>query len=221
MKSKILLTIILLFLFISPVQATPCDSEDIARLKNLAEHVDISYSKMDPYTSTEKDTTITHNYKYEIKLSNMTEEMYAVSTDKYNNKILLKYDSNKKNGEINLKYLDPGKQTITIYSTNCKNTLKQDTVYLLYYNEYYNDVRCNRIPDRIKVCEEWTKELVTEEILENGLNSYTKYYEDNKPKQRIIDFIEDNMNLILLTIGVLIITCIVIIIIKKKNSELK
>ena len=169
MKLKYLLfTFIISLIYISPTYAESCDSDDIARLKNLANHVDISYSVMEPFTTKEYGTTITYKDEYKLKISNINEEIYVLYTNKYNEKTTFEYDQNKGNNQIYLEYVAPGKSTITLYSTQCKIALRNDTIYLLHYNEYYNDEKCKNLQNKIDVCKEWTKDYITENKLQKG-----------------------------------------------------
>ena len=218
MKSKILLTTILLFLFISPVQATPCDSEDIARLKNLAEHVDISYSEMPAYTITENEMPKTYKDRYTIKISNMTDELYVIMIDESNNKTNINPDNNQ---TILQKYINPGEKRVNIYSKQCQTNLKQATIQLLYYNEYSKTSECTRINESIDICKPWTKEEITEKRFKTGLNNYYDEEITVSRSTEILDIVSTNLTFILLTIAVIIIAAIAIIVVYKKRNELK
>lgn len=204
MKCKYLIfTLILAFLFITPIHAETCDKEDIARLKNLAEHVDVSYAVMAEYQ--EEGQTIKD--RYYTQLSNLTEELYAKNKD-------TEYTYTDKNTKE--PYVKPGTETIYIYSSKCNTKLTTITLSLPYYNYNYNDNECENINKEF--CQEWTLSKIDESTYKKELE---KYKNINNPKETIENILNSNLIYIVIGIIVVIVLIIIITIVNKKRNELK
>lgn len=210
MKIRYLLLIIVsLFLFISPVNAEACDSEDIARLKNIADHVDIAYTfetELDKYGIAKKD-------RYIIELSNLSEELYAVDIESYDNISFIRGENNT----AVIKNIPAGQKEIALYSTNCQSKIKTIKISLLYHNDYYFSEYCDEIQDTIPLCKEWTKQPIDLNDLIKNTEKYKKGI-TKEPQKNIIDLILDYS-----VIGIIFIIVLIFVVrmINKKRNNLE
>lgn len=213
MKTKYLIVAILsIFLFISPTKAEQCDSDDIARLKNLAEHVDVSYTIMNAFTVTYyEEEPITYKDRYKIQLLNLTNEIYGLIKEG-------NYQRNFTAENPVLEQVSPGSIEITIYSSNCGKKLKTINLLLPYYNYNYNEEECKNLD--IEVCKEWTLNYISRDKYQREIEKM--HQNDSKIKTTIKDILKNNITYIIFgTIIFIFIITAMVTIINKKRSELK
>jgi hypothetical protein len=221
LKSKyLIIPIILSLIFISPVNAESCDTEDIERLTTIANHVDLSYT-IEKYEDEEYSSDEYDMYIYNFKISNLTEELYLELNEQYNN---FTYDySDTKNGVLEQSYFFGGTFEIKIYSSTCSKKIRTINQTLPYYNQYYNSDKCQEEGYKdLTVCQEWTSNYIDSDAYQQGIEDYEKEQENNQDTNDLTSFIQDNF--LYITIGgaiTIILIIIVLLIIKRKRGELK
>ena len=198
-----------LFSLISPVKAAACDADDLARLKNLAERVDVAYTLVE--NTDEKD-------RYNLSINNVESELSLTMINEYNEESTYTYDS-KNNGKIEIYDLGPGELKIKVYSINCESNLKTITLNLPYYNKYYEN-ECKDYKDKIKSCQKWSKTEINQARVLNEISQYKSKEEENKTIETLKDMIDEYRLHILIGIVILTIIIITIKIINKKRGEL-
>lgn len=140
-----LIVIIISFMFIpSSVNASFCDYTELARLKNIANNINMSYH----YVEQNEDVI------FNITFSNLKEGIKIIDLT---NNLIYRYDVNSPL-ELNLNGYSDGKTyQFDIYaeSTNCENG-KLLSLYanLPFYNKYYTNPICDGI-ESYTLCQKW------------------------------------------------------------------
>ena len=219
---KLLLIIIVIFSF--NVYADTCSKDELARLKNIANQVELTYEYEPMYT-----TMNNHKYlflNFTIIATNVTKELKVnYETDFFNGD----YEEFKvENGVGKLSGFEDGENaTITIraYTNNecsgkvlLNKTIKMPYLNPMYY--YYNN--CSDYPD-FEYCQPVTEKKITNEFF---LKEFYKYLGKTDKNIENNDTTIDEKNSNLVTISIIIASLLVLIVIitviykKRKKSRL-
>lgn len=146
MKRYILFILFLIIPFnVLAVSKTSCNYSLVAKLKGLANNVNITYSY-----EINNDMV-----KYSIELVNISEDIYFIDNNTKNKY----YYSDTINGSIKLNGYSSGNVRYTFYSNNsdCMNEkLVVKNVNLPYYNKFYKYDECIGI-EEFNLCKKWIK----------------------------------------------------------------
>jgi len=163
---KLCIFIIVFLMTISKVNAVgTCDYAEIAKLKNIAANISITYS----YVYNEK----TDDMKFKIELDNIQANIIL----QINNKI---YKYNNNSSMIFDNFDDGQKHTINIYTeaTYCLNkTLLTRYIELPKYNKFYNDTICSTLPNYY-MCQMWYQHDLSESKFIEKINEYKTQVEE-------------------------------------------
>ena len=197
---KYILLLLIILLGNIKVYAESCDSDDIQRLKVLAENVEVSYEKDENAVL----NGLKVNNVYSVYFNNMTDEMYVVDSKKGINYDtitdgVLRIDGVNNNGK-SIKY--------KIYSKNCNKSLRSLYVRLPFYNVYYNEEICKDYKD-LDFCQEYTTEVYTYGYIENAINDLNKKDETDENNEN-----GKNKKIIISVVIVLVCLLIVFVIFK-------
>lgn len=192
---KLFLFMALMFMSILNVSAEACDTEDIKRLKELAEGVEITYELQEPHDNGE---TVIYDY-YTIKVSGLTEEIFIY--DEKNN-IYYTFNDNEKT------FVDSGLKKFVVKANGCSNILKTIKLKLPYYNSYYTSSYCMENKN-VDICKKWVDTKVDEGQFVEEINSSNTVEEQSFIKGHSLEII----------IGIALIFIIVIVIIIKRRRE--
>ena len=219
-KYKIILGIIIfmLLLNVKAFDIKECTTEEMNRLKELANQVDFAY-EMKIY---EDEELSQESVYYKIKVLNFNEDLklkFKYSTSSYYTEISLE--------QLNeVEFLNGDKLSFAIYSYTdnlCTDEiLKTKAVNLPYYNMYYhvNKEKCSEYPE-FKYCKENynIRNLSFEEIDK----LFDKYLEENNiepskdtPKDKSIF---SPILIIIIALVIIVGVAVYFIVIKKKNKE--
>ena len=161
----LLFSVLTLGLFMTSADAATCSYEERAKLNNELSHVEANYEilvrrELDDHPpdeilgTPEADDYYMEEEYIQINVLNLTENMYAVITNDFDNTELTYNYSDTNNGNIAIEWdnmMDLAKYTIKIYAsnnTNCTDTLLR-TIYvsLPRYNDYSSYAQCDKVPD--------------------------------------------------------------------------
>ena len=208
-----ILTIIIMLSFISKTSAETCSTEDLERLKTIAEHVDLSYevAEYTPYDGDEYVNEDNKKYIYKITIYNITNDFYIQSNKSY---MLLAKTENT----IVVNNVEGGKINIELYSKACSSKIRTISIELPYYNRMSQKDICKEYKEKIDECKEWTnKDIKDISTVEDAIKKYNEISQKEKKDKKKWNYQE------LLPIGVAIIAIIAIIILSiiiKKRSEI-
>ena len=208
--------------FCIPVFAGTCQSDELKRLKELANKVEFTYDYSESEEEDEFGTYTITNFK--IKASNLSPDLEVMIINNYytGDYRVFKYNSS---GEYELDGFDSGeKVTITIkgYVPNgCsgKDVLVR-TINLPYYNSFSKSEECKSNPE-FKYCSKLLEKSVSdyqfyveyEKYTETGDSSYEGNEENNKSTNY-------NNYIIIGLVGVgLVLLIVVIMVIAKKRKR--
>lgn len=185
-----LMCLFLLFIIPNYVYADSCSSDEVSRLKALAQNINVTYEYLDADDeSLDWGNTIPYGYDYAITVSGMTEEVYFVS---------------KGNENYDFRYSDTNEGTVTYYISNDENGLSIrfypdscDSSYALrtidlslpIYNEYYGTIECRNIRDKgidLDICNR-TIDKDSQVSESKFYDIVSKYFDDEEENGSFLD----------------------------------
>ena len=212
---KYLLLIIMALFAINVYADDTCDSNELARVKELAKKVEFDYSYV-----VNDDATI----NFSIEAVNLNRDLEVVIVEDYYNQKYREFKDNASHSN-KLDGFRSGERvviTINAYVPNrCSGkTVLTKTIKLPYYNLFYDKKACEGY-EEFKYCKELIDSNITEQSFYNQLNQYKR--EKNKTTPVAEKTGNNNNNLILIlglsAIASIIITVVVLNVMKirKKN----
>jgi hypothetical protein len=174
--SFILLTFIIFLLHPKTITAEVCDYVELARLKNIAENIEIKLSYFN----------MADDVNFSVSILNLRPGVYI--RDLYKNAVY-SYDSESPITMID-NYETGKSYQFQIYTdlTDCKNKeLKTINIETPYYNIFYNDTVCNGL-DNYYLCDRWYKHGLSYEIFVETVNTYK---ESLIPEEKIDEDIDN------------------------------
>ena len=190
---RIVLILIISFSFMSSLEAE-CPYSDVVKYNELANYIE-------------------SNYKYNRETNKFDLVFYNVDHDLNINNTYI-----PTNNEITISGYDPGSLiSVDVYlnNENCYNELVRNISFILpYYNNFYNDERCNN-KENLEVCKyEFLPynldEVTFYRLINAGDSSFTNEKEDEEKEETII--IEENVSILdkLMDNGLLLIIIVLI-----------
>jgi len=219
MKRLMIFVSIIIFLVTIKVEATSCSSEEKRILKEEAKKIEII-----PYL--DETPNPLNEYVYSVNITNFSDKFYIV--DGGGNRY--EYTSQHSNDSLYGVYLPNSNSSFKVYGAYEKEC--QDELLATYkikfdpYNYYYSHQACdgieefylcNRTYSGVIESEEWFLEQV--EKYKNG-EVEIPGQEAEKQENKTLDFIKDNLFLIIITL-ILVVSAIIYIIIKRKQKSIK
>ena len=237
--------LVMYLIFSSSVSAVSCSYEQRAELNNEIVNVTANYEvlvrrELDDTPPDEiLGTPAEENYYsetdyFQINILNLTENLYAVVTNNYDDQEMIFQYSDTTDGNIAFEWnhvMDKVQFTIEIYSssnTECEDTLLRTIrLQLPRYNEYSEIAMCDKVPDYY-LCQRYVTfdEIdfgTWEERVRNEIESSEETKTEVEDENPIINFILEHRTQII--IGVIIIVLIVggtvvVIKIKRRRDEI-
>lgn len=163
MRRYILIAFLLIPVSVLARSKTSCDYSLIAKLRGLANNVNINYSY----------EIIDDKVRYILEFVNLNDDIYFID-----NNTKIRYDNS--NNIIISDYMS-GKYGFTFYSnnSNCLNEkLSVKYVNLPYYNKYYRYNECNGIED-FNGCQKWIRYDVGYDDFLEDVSNYKKTLNDS------------------------------------------
>ena len=222
MNKKIwFITVFILSIVLKVNADNTCDKNELQRLKELANGVEINYT----YEIKEEmnDGMLIKYPVFSLEANNLNEDLKVLIIENYYKDMYkeFKYNDTKKAVIKGFKEGEKIKITIKAYVPNkCSGkTLITKTIKTPYYNNYYNLDSCMKYPD-FKYCTEFMDQIITNEEFSRELNKYI----DSK-EVKVEEKIENKRDWSILYIAsgiiifLLIITIISSIIAKKRRKN--
>ena len=217
MKKKIILVLFILLFCKTKAYALSyggCDVNDVARMKQLVNNVNISYNYR----------IVNNEALFDVTLSNVTWDMYVHNS--YTNRV---YYTNP-SGEIIIYGIKDKKDSFRFYSNRneCRGILL-GTKYLTFpiYNKFFTNDICKDMIG-FSYCNKWVPKEYTYSEVESAIKKYKESIDDDsKPTKEIhnktfweslLDFYVNYYIIVLLAI---IVTGIIIIYTYNKKSQFK
>lgn len=195
-------SLFLLLIFINITYADTCDSNDIKRLREIANNVTVGYSlNQEAVNNNEYDT-------FDVEVNGLTEDIY-IYFDNYPEHITY---NDTDNGSVVFDYFYSGNFKLYIISYYCGTVLRTIDLNIPIYNTYSLDDRCKE--DKYKdldICDEWHQWDTFDVDVES-------YFQDDMvlSKDTVMDFFKKYYYIIGI-IGVILIIFIILIIIKRRK----
>lgn len=171
---KIFIFMIFMFCFIIKVNAEACDTDDIKRLKEIANGVEITYELQEPFTDSYGDVV---NDSYNIYINGLNSDFYFKFFDIDNGVVNFERKNIVNNEVVKIEKWLSGNYRIDIYSKNCSILINKIEVSLPRYNIYSENSICKDLTDKVDVCDKWYSGKVDEKIIQNKVEEYKN---DNK-----------------------------------------
>lgn len=218
-KIKYILVLVIFCLTFNVKAIDQCTSEEMNRLRNLANQVEfkqeIFFDNLD-----EEDNGMTDEImvSYKISMINYNDELdYYIKTN--NDELFEKLDIN----ELNNLYFYPGETlSIRIYSyteNSCTNDLlTTKTIKFNYYNDYYyfHKDKCKEYPE-FKYCKEF---IQMDKEFEEIDKLFNEYIQKNDPSSTSNKFVDNNTIIYIISgVGLIILISVIIFIIKRKKQN--
>lgn len=204
---KVLLFMFLMIMFALKAEAATCDAENIKRLKELAKGVEITYETVEPYNN---DGMMIYD-DYIIKINGLSDELYVYDSTN-DERVPLNKNSD---GIIEYRSISNGKIKFKIFNKYCSNKLNEISIVLPIYNYYRDRDECKEIDYKIKYCDRYVEEKITDEEF---YYAYNNYKESNKKEETRIS------NVLYYLFGGIVISLsvgLVIFILKKRRGTLE
>lgn len=250
-KFRALMFALVLFFFSSNVYAV-CDATEENALNSLAANVqtsqeivqvevpiDENFNPPDGLTEEEEENYVPYQNYFRIYISNITEDLYVIVTDKNTGEKTTYTYQDAVNGTITFDekvYIFITNYTIEVYSsdkTNCPNT-KLNTLYVTtpMYNSYSESAVCDGIED-FYLCHEYLSVSI-DNITYNDFLSLADQYraghiDDNGEEivqddtnDGFVQFLKDNIVVVIIVVVVIVAAggLITFVVIKKQRSRI-
>ena len=225
-KNKFVLLIIMVLFLVNVDADETCTNNELTRLKELANKVDIHYDYEIKKENNGEEEFIDYNFK--IVADNLNPELKVVIPEDY---YLMKYKEFKYNDSksFTIDGFNMGEVVnveIKAYSNNecAGKTLLTKKISMPYYNSMYNTEECKGFEDFIYCKNEIVEKEITFDEFYNQLDLFKKNKE-SKTNEEIVDIVEeknDNNLLIIMVIAGIILGIASYFVIKnlvKKRKE--
>lgn len=199
-KFKYIIIVITMFLLTTNiVHAEQCDTQDIERLKGLANKIEVSYKYIGDSAGEDKNT-------FKITFTNINDELSITHNEG---------GDFKTKGKSKLSFKTPyTSDEYLVYSSVCDAELRYLKMDLSDYNEYAFINECDGITgEKLKLCDVNYKNKLSYEKAKQIIEDYR-----NEHPVGILEKIIKYSPVILISIAVIVVT---IIIIKKINFKIK
>lgn len=194
---------LIVFSFGEVVEASSCDSQDIARLKVLAKNVVVQYEFL-------SDSDLSNHYQ--VSVSGLADELLLMD-EKYN-----KYTAaDLKEGELVFD-TTASEIVLKIFSLNCEtaSVLKTISVKLPKFNYYSLTDECKKLRDKnLNICDEWYQGEIDDDVFFETVSNYLD--KDDSLKQ----IFDKYYYFIIAGVLLLVVILIIFIIIHKRRSVLE
>lgn len=175
---KYLVFTLFLFVFLCfDVSAATCDSNDIARLKEIAKNVTVTYEY-------DRESSDLGSFGlYLVTVSGLTEEIYGIVDLGSEQKGFFYTDDNS--GVVE-KHFTNGSNKLNIYSTDCQEVIRTIKVELPYYNDFSTYEQCDGISgDELYVCNEFLDKQISYSTFENEIKKYKNNLKEEVKKTNV------------------------------------
>lgn len=196
-----------------------CQSEELKRLKSLANNVEISYKEN--IKEEKVGDNIFKDVSYSITAANLDKDIKVMIINDLMSDNYKEFKSNTNMATLN-GFKSGEKVTITILafvSNGCSGkTLLTKNINLPYYNIFSEEDACKEYPE-FKYCTTWIENSVSRETFENEL---TKYIDSIKSNNRTFEeekIVFKPLYIIVIAIVLVFIAIVVIVIIKKQKKK--
>lgn len=194
---------LIVFSFGMVVQASSCDSQDIARLKAIAKNVEVQYEFL-------SDSDLANHYQ--VSVSGLADELLLMD-ERYN-----KYTvADLKDGEF-IFDTTASEVVLKVFSLNCEtaNVLRTISIELPRFNYYSLTDECKKLKDKnLNICDEWYQGEIDESVFFETVSNYLD--EDNGLKQ----ILDKYYYFIIAGALLLVVVLIIFIIVHKRRSVLE
>lgn len=230
MKKWSFLIIVLLFCFNLNVKAAnTCSSSEMARLKNLASHVEFTYDYEWELLYNDKISDIEYKWpNFTITATNLNKELKVMVEENYLQGNYKEFKDNG-NGVGSLKnFSSSEKITITIraYTNNaCSgNVLTTKVVQLPSLNSHYYSNICKESLD-FEYCAQFVDKKISDEEFNNAYSKWSNKNSNNNStsQENIIDNNNSTQNIkiiVIIVIAIIIVVILIILIAKRRKNNL-
>ncbi len=205
------LFIFILLLPINYIYADVCDSNDIERLKELANHVEINYSYDQSEPQYDGENYNKSYNLYNISIYNLVDDIYIVNDNEDVFRV-----SDAVNGIIT-DYAFAGNRNYYVYSTNCEGillrTIRLDLKKFNVYSEYDE---CKGLEGKVYVCDKWYQGNLDYATF---ISEIEKYKKDND--SGVNDHSNNSYYIFIIGGVLLVIFFLVFVFIRRKRSVLE
>ena len=218
---KILIVFVIMFLFVSKVEADTCTKTEKNTLTKSAKTIEII-----PYLNDEYDPF--HNYKYNVYITNLTKDYYIVDS----NGNRFEYGSDYTADTVFGRYEQGSKVSFKIYGAYegvCPDVLlATKTIRFDYYNDYSTFEECEGI-EEFKLCQRnYSGKIESDEWFYDQVEKYKAGLIENPDPgekeltffEKIIEFLKENV-VVSIALIVAVITGVVFLIYKIIQNKKK
>ena len=216
---KILIVFVIMFLFVSKVEADTCTKTEKNTLTKSAKTIEII-----PYLDDEYDPF--HSYKYNVYITNLTKDYYIVDS----NGNRFEYSNDYTSDTVFGNYEQGSKVSFKIYGAYdgvCPDVLlATKTIRFDYYNDYSTFEECEGI-EEFKLCQRnYSGEIESKEWFLEQVEKYKAGLIENPDPgeekltlfEKIIEFLKEN---VVVTIGIVVAFVIGLILLIRKLIQNK
>ena len=207
--------IILCLMFFAINVYAECDSNELSRLKKIAEKIEFTY----------QHTLENKNIYFDITASNLHEDIRALIINDYYTDDYREFEYSS-NGMYKLSKFDNDEKVVVTFKAFVPNECSGQTVYvktldLPFYNVYQARSECDTHPD-FKYCQEFLDNYISETTFEN---EFKKYIDNNENTGNDVEPKEKETDFRIIIYAVIIIFCIILgiygicLIIKNKKAN--
>lgn len=207
----LIFTLVLLLTTYNNVYAASCDSNDINRLREIANNVNVSYAFNDNAYDSDGEKIYDSFF---LEISGVTNEIYFYLDDASSENYITYNKTN--NGIYVYKNFPSGRYKWYIASSNCGNVLRNEDINILSFNVNSLDERCkDEKYSKEDVCDPWYQ---GDETLDDFIYDETYGIDINNISflDKLISFISIYYYYFLFGFIVLI---LIIILLVKRNKE--
>lgn len=202
----VVLSLVIYFLSFSVVFADTCDSNDVARLKEIAKNVTVTYE----YDRESSSIGVFGNYL--VTVNGLTDELYGNFDMGADQKGVFYTEENQ--GTDVLSVVN-GESVLNIYSVNCEELVRKIKIELPYYNDFSAYPECENISgDDLYVCSEFLDEQISYSVFVNEVKKYNDSIAKKNEK-------EESFYKYVVILGIIILVIVGVVVIFKKIKDNK
>ena len=222
MKKIIKFSMLFVFIFFINIVVkadTSCQSEELKRLKDLANNVEITYKEN--ITEEKVGDNVFKDVNYSITVTNLNNNIKVMIIDDLMKDNYKEFKSNTNIATLN-GFRSGEKVTLTIMAfvpNGCSGkTLLTRSINLPYYNIFSEGDECKAYPD-FKYCTTWIENTISRDTFDSEFTKYTDSIKKNAETPNTEKGSNSLLSIILIIIVVLIALGIVFYVVYQKHQK--
>lgn len=225
-KKHISYFVLLFIICLFPLRVkAECSDSEVNKLKEKAKNITINYYHDDSasYFDYEKGENVKLDGIVNLSINGLDSSYYVLDV----NADYIYYYPTFDNDKLSINSVNSDFMEFDIYSSECGVKLRNISISIPNYNKYHDDSICDEVDDDFELCSEFVEDDVDYDTLKKKVEEYKKGKNDSsgstsnnimvKIKGNIFELLSNY--LLFVVIGLIVITVIIVLIIKRFRNR--